>query len=89
MFYDLGVYGTPGPVRRKRGYYNRRLRGMRAMEAFIRKVGGYSFLYADIFLTEEEFNEMFDLEAYNRARKMYHAEGASPGCTRKSDPRLT
>ncbi|PAA94059.1 hypothetical protein BOX15_Mlig017234g1 [Macrostomum lignano] len=87
MFYDLGVYGTPGPVRRKRGYYNP-VESMRAMEAFIRKVGGYSFLYADIFLTEEEFNEMFDLEAYNRARKMYHAEGAFPRLYEKVRPEV-
>ena len=39
---------------------------MRAMESFIRKVGGYSFLYADTFLTKEELREMFDHTAYDR-----------------------
>ena len=39
---------------------------MRAMESFIRKVGGYSFLYADTFLTKEELREMFDHTTYDR-----------------------
>ena len=39
---------------------------MRAMESFIRQVGGYSFLYADTFLTKEELREMFDHTAYDR-----------------------
>ena len=34
---------------------------MRAMEKFTQEVGGYPFLYADIFMTREEFEEMFDL----------------------------
>ena len=41
----------------------------------IRSVGGYHFLYADTFLTREEFEEMFDLTAYELVRKKYHAEG--------------
>ena len=34
---------------------------MRAMEKFTKEVGGYPFLYADIFMTRQEFEEMFDL----------------------------
>ena len=34
---------------------------MRAMEKFTQEVGGYPFLYADIFMTREEFEKMFDL----------------------------
>ncbi len=34
---------------------------MRAMEKFTRDCGGYPFLYADIFMSREEFEEMFDL----------------------------
>ena len=34
---------------------------MRAMEKFTQEVGGYPFLYADIFMTRDEFEEMFDL----------------------------
>ena len=64
MFNDLGVYGTPGPVQR-REFYNPTY-AMREMEKFTRDVGGYSFLYADIFMTEDEFNEMFDMELYEK-----------------------
>ena len=41
-----------------------------------RSVGGYHFLYADTFLSREEFEEMFDLTAYEIVRKKYHAEGS-------------
>ena len=40
-----------------------------------RSVGGYHFLYADTFLSREEFEEMFDLTAYEIVRKKYYAEG--------------
>ena len=42
---------------------------------FYRSVGGYHFLYADTFLTREEFEKMFDLTAYEIVRKKYFAEG--------------
>ena len=32
-------------------------------------------MYADTFLTREEFEEMFDLTAYELVRKKYCAEG--------------
>ena len=41
-------------------------------------MGGYHFLYADTFLTRAEFEEMFDLTAYEAARRKYFAEGT--GC---------
>ena len=43
-----------------------------------RSVGGYHFLYADTFLTREEFEQMFDLTAYEIVRKKYFAEGKIP-----------
>lgn len=33
---------------------------------FTRDVGGYSFLYADLFMNEEEFEQMFDLSLYKK-----------------------
>ena len=50
----------------------------------VRSVGGYHFLYADTFLTREEFEEMFDITAYQLVRKKYHAEGRI-GNLKKSD----
>lgn len=64
MFNDLGVYGTPGPVKRREPYNP--TKAMRDMEQFTRDVGGYSFLYADIFMTEQEFEQMFDLSLYKQ-----------------------
>ena len=37
------------------------VKALRDMEEFTRDVGGYPFLYADIFMTREEFDVMFDL----------------------------
>ena len=37
------------------------VKALRDMEEFTREVGGYPFLYADIFMTRKEFEEMFDL----------------------------
>ncbi|KAA0203606.1 hypothetical protein HAZT_HAZT010974, partial [Hyalella azteca] len=45
---------------------------------FTRDCGGYAFLYADTFMTRQEFEEMFDLTAYERCRTKYCAEGAFP-----------
>jgi delta24-sterol reductase len=86
MFNDLGVYGTPGPVKRRQAYNP--TNAMRAMEKFTRDVGGYSFLYADIFMTEDEFEQMFDLTLYRKVRKRYHAEGAFPSLYEKVRPEI-
>ena len=32
-------------------------------------------MYADTFLSKEEFEEMFDLTAYEQVRSKYHAVG--------------
>ena len=45
---------------------------------FTRDVGGYPFLYADIFMDRKEFEEMFDLVAYEKARAKYYANDAFP-----------
>ncbi len=46
---------------------------MRAMEEFTRECGGYPFLYADIFMTRDEFEKMFDLTGgrYATLRKYF------------------
>lgn len=45
---------------------------------FTADLGGYPFLYADTFMTREEFEQMFDLTAYENARQKYNAVGAFP-----------
>ncbi|CAL8078831.1 unnamed protein product [Orchesella dallaii] len=86
MFNDLGVYGVPGPVKRKEKYDA--VQKMRAMEKFTRDVGGYPFLYADIFMNRKEFEEMFDLTLYEKVRRKYHAEGAFPHLFDKVRPEI-
>jgi Delta24-sterol reductase len=86
MYNDLGVYGVPAAVKRGEPY-NATL-AMRAMEHFTREVGGYSFLYADTFMTEAELREMFDHTLYERVRKAYAAEGAFPTLYDKTKPEV-
>lgn len=86
MYNDLGVYGVPAAVKRGEPY-NATL-AMRAMEHFTREVGGYSFLYADTFMTEEEFREMFDHTLYEQVRRAYGAEGAFPTPYEKTKPEV-
>ena len=59
MFNDLGVYGVPQAVKDKKRFDA--VDAMRDMEKYTQRVGGYPFLYADVFMTREEFEKMFDL----------------------------
>jgi len=86
MYNDLGVYGVPAAV--KNGEPYNATTAMRAMEAFIRKVGGYSFLYADTFMDEAELREMFDHTVYDAVRERYGADGAFPTLYDKIKPEL-
>ncbi|CAH2984347.1 unnamed protein product [Chilo suppressalis] len=86
MYNDLGVYGVPGRVKEGKPYNP--VDAMRKMERFTREVGGYSFLYADIFMTRDEFEEMFDLSLYEVVRKKYKADGAFPHLYDKVKPEI-
>lgn len=86
IFNDLGVYGIPGAIKRREPYNP--TKAMREMEKFTRDVGGYSFLYADIFMSESEFEEMFDLTLYRQVREKYKADGAFPTLFDKVKPEV-
>lgn len=86
MYNDLGVYGVPGKVKRRDPYDP--VEAMRAMEEFTRDVGGFSFLYADIFMTRAEFEAMFDLTLYEQVRDKYGAAGAFPHLYDKVRPEV-
>lgn len=86
MYNDLGVYGVPGKVLKNKPYNP--VTAMRKMEEFTRDVGGYSFLYADVFMTRKEFEQMFDLSLYEVVRKKYKAEGAFPHLYDKIKPEI-
>lgn len=86
MYNDLGIYGVPGQVKDKKPYNP--VKAMRAMEKFTRDVGGFSFLYADIFMTRSEFEEMFDLTLYEKVREKYKAVDAFPHLYDKVKPEI-
>lgn len=62
MYIDIGAYGVPG----NKDYDAKRCG--RAVEDYVRKVGGYQLLYADTYMTREEFEEMFDHTLYRKVR---------------------
>ncbi|KIG18352.1 FAD/FMN-containing dehydrogenase [Enhygromyxa salina] len=86
MYFDLGVYGVPGPI--QRGEKFKTVHAMREMEAFTQSVRGFPFLYADTFMTPKEFEEMFDLSLYREVRAKYAAEGAFPTLYDKIKPEV-
>ena len=86
MYFDLGVYGVPQPIREGRTF--KTLHAMRDMEEFTREVGGYPFLYADTFMTRDEFAQMFDLTLYREVRARYGADGAFPELYDKIKPEV-
>merc|ERR1712117_385408 len=62
MLVDIGVYGVP-----KTATYHH-VTTSRNVEKFVRDLGGFQMLYADSYLTEEEFEGMFDHTLYNEMR---------------------
>lgn len=86
MYFDLGVYGVPGPIQRRRPF--KTVHAMRAMEKFTQEVRGFPFLYADTFMTRDEFEHMFDLRLYREVRRKYGADAAFPDLYEKIRPEV-
>ena len=86
MYFDLGVYGVPGPIQAGRKF--KTVHAMREMEAFTQSVRGFPFLYADTFMTREEFEAMFDLRLYRKVRAEVGADGAFPDLYEKIRPEV-
>jgi delta24-sterol reductase len=86
MYFDLGVYGVPGPI--QRGEKFKTVHAMREMEAFTQSVRGFPFLYADTFMTRDEFERMFDMTLYREVRVKYGADGAFPDLYEKIKPEV-
>jgi len=76
MYVDLGIYGIPGPVREGAAWDA--VEAGRRLEAWTRRKAGYHLLYADIFMTREEFEAMYEHRNYRKARQQYGAEEAFP-----------
>ena len=83
MFVDLGIYGIPPAV--GAGQYDQ-VRASRRLEQFVRGRGGYQMLYADICMTRNEFEQMFEHRHYRAMRGKFKADGAFPEVYEKVRP---
>ncbi|XP_063852510.1 delta(24)-sterol reductase-like [Scylla paramamosain] len=72
LYVDIGSYGTPGVD----NFHPERT--TRRVEAFVRKVKGFQMMYADSYMTRDEYREMFDHTLYDRMRKELQCEKAFP-----------
>jgi len=72
MYMDIGTYGIP-----KRPSFNAE-KTTRTIEAFVRKVNGFQMLYADTYMTKDEFRQMFDHSLYDKTRNKFECKNAFP-----------
>lgn len=72
MFVDIGVYGVP----KRPGFDVYAV--TRRIEDFVRSVGGFQMMYADSYMTQQEFRTMFDHQLYDRMRKRLGCDGNFP-----------
>nr|XP_053640235.1 delta(24)-sterol reductase-like isoform X1 [Cherax quadricarinatus] len=72
VFIDIGTYGKPGVPSYEPTHTTRRI------EKFVRKHKGFQMMYADSYMTREEYREMFDHSLYDKMRKKLHCERAFP-----------
>ncbi|XP_034979163.1 delta(24)-sterol reductase [Zootoca vivipara] len=72
LYVDVGAYGEP-----KTKHFEAKA-STRQIEKFVRNVHGFQMLYADCYMTREEFWEMFDGSLYHKLRKQLHCNDAFP-----------
>jgi len=72
MFVDVGVYGVPKNERFDAEKTTRKI------EEFVRNVSGFQMMYADSYMTREEFREMFNHSLYDRIRDKVGCKGNFP-----------
>jgi len=77
MYIDIGVYGLPRCVHEKREDEFDMKTSMRKVLKELVTMDGFQMLYADVFNTREEFEEMFDHRGYRELRKKYKADGGA------------
>merc|ERR1711997_164688 len=77
LFVDVGVYGVPKTKDFDSKHTTRRI------EEFVRKTKGFQMMYADSYMTKEEFEEMFDHTLYYEMRQKYDCLKAFPSVYEK------
>jgi delta24-sterol reductase len=76
MYVDIGAYGIPQAVLDKKPFDA--VKTGRAVEKYVADVKGYQMLYADSYMTRDEFREMFDHNHYDAMKRKYDPKGAFP-----------
>ena len=76
MYVDLGAYGIPRSVLNKEPFDA--VASGRAVESFVVSVRGFQMLYADTYMTKDEFYHMFDHEHYFKMKAKYDKLSAFP-----------
>ncbi|XP_059149289.1 delta(24)-sterol reductase-like isoform X2 [Physella acuta] len=72
MYIDIGAYGTP----KAKGFST--IPSTKRLEDFVGKINGFQMLYADSYLSRDQFRSMFDHSLYDKMRKMLACEKAFP-----------
>ena len=72
LYVDIGTYGVP-----KVDNFHP-IETTRRVEKFVRDNQGFQMMYADTYMTEEEYRNMFDHSLYDKMRKELKCEKAFP-----------
>ncbi|KAM4721670.1 delta(24)-sterol reductase isoform 2-T2 [Rhinophrynus dorsalis] len=72
LYVDIGAYGEP-----KTKHFDAKA-SMRHLEKFVRDVNGFQMLYADCYMSREEFWDMFDGSLYEKLREKLKCSDAFP-----------
>ncbi|XP_073449556.1 delta(24)-sterol reductase [Aquarana catesbeiana] len=72
LYVDIGAYGEP-----KTKHFDAKA-SMRHLEKFVRDVHGFQMLYADCYMSREEFWGMFDGSLYHKLRDKLNCKNAFP-----------
>jgi delta24-sterol reductase len=78
MYVDVGVYGLPMCVKERRPQDFNHKAAMGVATSKLVEMKGVQMLYADIFLTRDEFERMYPHDAYRKIREKYGAIGVFP-----------
>ena len=76
MYVDLGAYGVPAAVKEKRSFDI--VSVSRSVEQYITGIHGFQMLYADSYLSYDEFREMFDHTHYDEMKAKFDPRGGFP-----------
>ncbi|KAI9726972.1 MAG: hypothetical protein M1828_000320 [Chrysothrix sp. TS-e1954] len=74
LFINIGVWGSGPGYDDTAAAYDRFVADNRAIEQKVKLLGGFKWIYAHMYYTEEEFWEGYDKKAYDELRKKYGAE---------------